>query len=602
MRKHVLVSSDEAETRVALLEGDGKPAAGGQVKKGPDRSLKVAEMYLERRSTRSIVGNVYKGKVDNVVTGLEAAFIDIGLEKNGFLHVDEIVLPGVEIPRRGRGKGKSTDSSISDLLKPGQEVTVQVVKDPLKTKGARLSMELAIPGRYLVYSPQGEGIGVSRRLGDRERDRLRRAVKRLEVPKGGLIIRTAAHGAKAEDIGRELPYLYKLAEVLEQRVEATPAPALVFQEADLPVRVIRDIASDELERTIVDDPKQYERLVSFLTRTAPELVERVELWDQKESMFEQTGVEKAIDSTLSHRVDLPSGGYLIIDYAEALTVIDVNSGSFVGRGKSARLEDTITKTNLEAAEECVRQMRLRDIGGIIVIDFIDMARARNREAVLKTLRDSLDKDRTKTFVVEISPLGLVEMTRQNVTDGVREVMTRPCRVCDGEGVVRSEETIAIGFARRIREISADNPDAEAMLFQINPRVTAEFTGQGGWMLAGLEATTGKKFFFEGSEGLPADHLDLLMAGTLDEVQERAVPFRAGEELMVELIEPHMFSAGDAVAKIDGYIVAVRGGESRVGERLMVRIEKAGRNEASAVILEDTASASQSGVVGDKSVS
>jgi len=602
MRKHVLVSSDEAETRVALLEGDGKPAAGGQGKKGPDRSLKVAEMYLERRSTRSIVGNVYKGKVDNVVTGLEAAFIDIGLEKNGFLHVDEIVLPGVEIPRRGRGKGKSTDSSISDLLKPGQEVTVQVVKDPLKTKGARLSMELAIPGRYLVYSPQGEGIGVSRRLGDRERDRLRRAVKRLEVPKGGLIIRTAAHGAKAEDIGRELPYLYKLAEVLEQRVEATPAPALVFQEADLPVRVIRDIASDELERTIVDDPKQYERLVSFLTRTAPELVERVELWDQKESMFEQTGVEKAIDSTLSHRVDLPSGGYLIIDYAEALTVIDVNSGSFVGRGKSARLEDTITKTNLEAAEECVRQMRLRDIGGIIVIDFIDMARARNREAVLKTLRDSLDKDRTKTFVVEISPLGLVEMTRQNVTDGVREVMTRPCRVCDGEGVVRSEETIAIGFARRIREISADNPDAEAMLFQINPRVTAEFTGQGGWMLAGLEATTGKKFFFEGSEGLPADHLDLLMAGTLDEVQERAVPFRAGEELMVELIEPHMFSAGDAVAKIDGYIVAVRGGESRVGERLMVRIEKAGRNEASAVILEDTASASQSGVAGDKSVS
>ena len=602
MRKHVLVSSDEAETRVALLEGEGKPAAGGQGKKGPDRSLKVAEMYLERRSTRSIVGNVYKGKVDNVVTGLEAAFIDIGLEKNGFLHVDEIVLPGVEIPRRGRGKGKSGDSSISDLLKPGQEVTVQVVKDPLKTKGARLSMELAIPGRYLVYSPQGEGIGVSRRLGDRERDRLRRAVKRLEVSKGGLIIRTAAHGAKAEDIGRELPYLYKLAEVLEQRVEATPAPALVFQEADLPIRVIRDIASDELERTIVDDPKQYERLVSFLTRTAPELVERVELWDQKESMFEQTGVEKAIDSTLSRRVDLPSGGYLIIDYAEALTVIDVNSGSFVGRGKSARLEDTITKTNLEAAEECVRQMRLRDIGGIIVIDFIDMARARNREAVLKTLRDSLDKDRTKTFVVEISPLGLVEMTRQNVTDGVREVMTRACRVCDGEGVVRSEETIAIGFARRIREISVDNPEAEAMLFQINPRVTAEFTGQGGWMLAGLEATTGKKFFFEGSEGLPADHLDLLMAGTLDEVQERAVPFRAGEELMVELIEPHMFSAGDAVAKIDGYIVAVRDGESRVGERLMVRIEKAGRNEASAVILEDTASASQSGVAGDKSVS
>jgi len=601
MRKHVLVSSDEAETRVALLEGDGKPSASGAGRKGPDRSLKVAEMYLERRSTRSIVGNVYKGKVDNVVTGLEAAFIDIGLEKNGFLHVDEIVLPGVEIPRRGRGKGKTTDSSIADLLKPGQEVTVQVVKDPLKTKGARLSMELAIPGRYLVYSPQGEGVGVSRRLEDRERERLRRAARKLEVPKGGLIIRTAAHGARAEDIGRELPYLYKLAEVLEHRVAATAAPALVFQEADLPVRVVRDIASDELERAIVDERKQFERLVSFLTRTAPELVDKVELWESREPLFERSGVESALESTLSRRVDLPSGGYLIIDYGEALTVIDVNSGSFVGRGKSARLEDTITKTNLEAAEEAVRQMRLRDIGGIIVIDFIDMARARNREAVLKTLRDSLSKDRTKTFVVEISPLGLVEMTRQNVTDGVREVMTRECRVCNGAGVVRSEETIAIGFARKIRELAIDNPEAEAMLFQINPRVTAEFTGQGGWMLAGLEATTGKKYFFEGSEGLPAEHLDLLMAGTLAQVEERAVPFRAGEELMVELIEPHMFSAGDAVAKIDGYIVAVKDGESRVGQRLMVRIEKAGRNEAMAVIIDDGASDTQAGVASSKAV-
>ncbi len=603
MRKHVLVSSDEAETRVALLEGDGKPAAAAATAgKGPDRGVKVAEMYLERRTTKSIVGNIYKGKVDNVVTGLEAAFVDIGLEKNGFLHVDEIVLPGVEIPRRGRGKGKSSDSTIGDLLKPGQEVVVQVVKDPLKTKGARLSMELAIPGRYLVYSPQGEGVGVSRRLDDRERERLRRAARKLEVPKGGLIIRTAAVGAKAEDIGRELPYLFKLAEVLEQRVAESVAPAPVFQEADLPVRVVSDISSDELERALVDDRKQFDRLVSFLTRTAPELVERVEMWEQPEPLFSRYGVEKSIESTLSSRVDLPSGGYLVIDYAEALTVIDVNSGSFVGRGKSARLEDTITKTNLEAAEESVRQLRLRDIGGIIVIDFIDMARARNREAVLKTLRDALDKDRTKTFVVEISPLGLVEMTRQNVTDGVREIMTRPCRVCDGEGVVRSEETIAIEFARRIRDLAAAHPDAEAMLFQINPRVTAEFTGQGGWMLAGLEVSTGKKFFFEGSEGLPAEHLDLLLAGSLDEVQERAVPFRPGEELLVELIEPHMFSAGDAVAKIDGYIVAVKGGEALVGQRVMVRIESAGRNEARAVMIESQADPAQTGVAGGKAVS
>ena len=602
MRKHVLVSADDAETRVALLEAEGSVDPTTVPAKGPDPKFKVAELYLERRSTKSIVGNVYKGKVDNVVTGLEAAFVDIGLEKNGFLHVDEIVLPGVETPKRGRGKGKTGDSTIADLLKPGQEITVQVVKDPLKTKGARLSMELAIPGRFLVFSPQGEGVGVSRRLPDRERDRLRRAAKAVEIEQGGVIIRTAAHGAKEEDIGRELPYLYKLAEVLEQRVSETPAPAPVFQEADLAVRVVRDIATDEFEKAFVDNKKEYDRLVSFFMRTAPELAERVELWEGKKGVFEEFGVEKALKSTLSSRVDLPSGGYLIIDYAEALTVIDVNSGSFVGRGKSARLEDTITKTNLEAAEEAVRQMRLRDIGGIIVIDFIDMARARNRDAVLKTLQKALNQDKTKTFVVEISPLGLVEMTRQNVTDGVREIMTRPCRVCNGEGVVPSEETIAIGFARKMREIAIDNPEAEAILLQMNPRVTAEFTGQGAWMLKGLEADTGKKFFFEGSEGLPTDHLDVLMAASRAEVEERAVPFRAGEEVHVELVEPHMFKANDAVAKIDGYIVSVRDGMPFVGKRVMVRIEKAGRNEAEAVIVDGGVEVAQTGVGGGQSVS
>ena len=242
------------------------------------------------------------------------------------------------------------------------------------------------------------------------------------------------------------------------------------------MRVVRDIFSAEFERAIVDDPKQHHRLVSFFSRTAPDLVEHVELWDEDEPLFEAFGVEDVLDSTLSRRVDLPSGGYLMIDYAEALTVIDVNSGSFIGRGKGARLEDTITKTNLEAADEVVRQLRLRDIGGIIVIDFIDMARARNRDAVLKTLRKALDEDRTKTFVVEISPLGLVEMTRQNVTDGVREIMTRPCPTCDGEGVIKSEETIAIEFERRMRDLAKET-DAEAILIQMNPRVSAEFTAR-----------------------------------------------------------------------------------------------------------------------------
>jgi len=471
-------------------------------------------------------------------------------------------------------------------LSAGQEIVVQVVKDPLKTKGARLSMELTIAGRYMVYAPTGEGIGVSRRLEDRERARLRRQTAGLELGEGGVIVRTAAHGAKREDFERELKYLHKLHEVLVKRVEATTAPDLVFQEADLSVRVVRDIFSEHFERAIVDDEQQHHRLVSFFTRTAPELVERVELWQSAEPLFEAYGVDKAIEGVLSRRVDLPSGGYLIVDYAEALTVIDVNSGSFIGRGKGAGLEDTITRTNLEAAEEVVNQLRLRDIGGIIVIDFIDMARARNRDAVMKTLRKTLDEDRTKTFTAEISKLGLVEMTRQNVTEGVREIMSRPCPTCEGEGVIRSEETIAIEFERRLRDVVADHAEAEAFLVQMNPRVSTQFTGHSSRVLHALEAQTGKQFLFEGSEGLALDHFAITFIGTREEVEERALPFRPGDEVLVDIVEPHMYDVDDAVAKIDGYIISIAGAAGSVGQKRMVRIDQVGRTAASALLLDE----------------
>jgi ribonuclease G len=596
LKKQVLVSVDRGETRVALLEASGTVAsskagtpAGApgrrRRRKGAARAAgyRVGELYLERRGARSIVGNIYKGRVDNVLSGLEAAFVDIGLEKNGFLHVDEIVLPGVEAPRRGRGSGRDS-REIADLLKPGQEIVVQVVKDPLKTKGARLSMELTIAGRYMVYAPFGEGVGVSRRLEDKERERLRKEAAKLDLKGAGVIVRTAAHGATRDDLERELVYLFKLGEVLQKRVEETPAPALVFQEADLSVRVVRDIFSAEFERGYVDDAKQHHRLVSFFSRTAPDLVERVELWDSEEPLFEAFGVEEVLDSTLSRRIDLPSGGYLVIDYAEALTVIDVNTGSFIGRGRGARLEDTITKTNLEAADEVVRQLRLRDIGGIIVIDFIDMARARNRDAVLKALRGALDEDRTKTFVVEISPLGLVEMTRQNVTDGVREIMTRPCPTCGGEGVIKSEETLAMEFERRMRDLAKESK-AEALLIQLNPRVSAEFTRDDARVLRAIEQDTNKVFVFEGSEGLPLDHFSVVLEGSRDEVLERAVPFRVGEEVHVEVVEPHMYSPGDAVAKVDGYVISITGAGPYVGEKHLVRIEEAGRTAAMATLLD-----------------
>jgi len=573
-----------------MLEASGDPAAPSKSRsrsRGRRKThevpagYRVAEIYFERRGGRSIVGNIYKGRVDNVLAGLEAAFVDIGLDKNGFLHVDEIVLPGVEQSRRGRGNGPR----ITDLLRPGQEIVVQVVKDPLKTKGARLSMELTIAGRYMVYAPTGEGVGVSRRLEDKERDRLRKEAKQLDLGGGGAIIRTAAHGAQRADFERELQYLFKLNEVLEKRVKETAAPALVFQEADLSVRVVRDIFSEHFERAIVDDQQQHHRLVSFFSRTAPELVDRVELYDAgQDPLFETYGVDPVINGMLERRVDLPSGGYLIIDYAEALTVIDVNTGSFTGKGKSARLEDTITKTNLEAADEVVRQLRLRDIGGIIVIDFIDMARSKNREQVLKTLKKALDADKTKSYVMEVSPLGLVEMTRQNVTDGVREILTRTCPTCAGEGVVPSEETMAIEVIRRLRELAAAEPQPEAFLVRVNPHVAAELVADGSG-LAELEQKTGKHFHFEGGEVLAIDTYEVVDRGSRSEIEERALPFRVGEEVLVTIEEPHMYDADDAIARVDSYIVSVGGGGRHIGERRLVRIETVARSAATASLID-----------------
>jgi ribonuclease G len=570
LKKRILVSVDAGETRVAVFErrGNAKP--------------RVGELYVERRGSRSIVGNIYKGVVDNVLPGMEAAFVDIGLERNGFLHVDEIVLPGGEkVPRRGHGKGRRID----ELIKPKQEVLVQVVKDPLKTKGARLSMQLSIAGRYLVYMPQGAGVGASRRLPDAERDRQRKLLHKLHKDDGGVIVRTAAQGAGKADFERDLAYLHRLNEVVQRRADEVKAPALVFQEADLSIRVLRDVLSKEFDGAVIDDEKQFQRVTSFFQRTAPELVEKVELYEGSEPLFEREGAEEAVRSTLSRRVDLPSGGYLMIDYAEALTVIDINTGSFTGRGKGGRLEDTITKVNIEAAEEVVRQLRLRDIGGIIVIDFIDMARARNRDQVLKTMRQALDEDKTKTYVVEISPLGLVEMTRQNVTDGVREILTKPCPTCGGEGVILSEDTVAIEVLRKLRELVADKPEPEAFLIRVNPKVAGKLIEEGSG-LHELEDESGKDFHFEGGDALPISTFELTGEGDREEIEQRALPFAVGEEVLVSIEEPHMYNVDDAIARIDSYIVSVAGGGRYVGERRLVRIDEVGRSLASASLVDN----------------
>ena len=312
---------------------------------------------------------------------MEAAFVEIGLEKNGFLYVDEIVVPELE----GRRHGKK----IQDLISRGEKILVQAVKDPMKTKGARLTTEISLPGRFLVFVPNGEGLGVSRRLEDGERQRLKDILKTIAPSDGGVIVRTAAEGASAEDVERDLVFLQRLWKTIQTRSKSAEAPDLVYQEAELPLRIVRDLFAGDFVSAHVDNDRAYKRIVGYLKKTSPHMVDRVHRDKEREGLFERFGVEKEIASTLERRVDLPSGGYLIFDYAEAFTVIDVNTGRFVGsRSKTStqRLEDTIVKNNLEAVKEVVRQLRLRDIGGIIVIDFIDMANPKNRQSVEEALR------------------------------------------------------------------------------------------------------------------------------------------------------------------------------------------------------------------------
>jgi ribonuclease G len=547
-KRELLISVDVGEQRVAVLEDD-----------------RVAEAYLERPERRSIAGNIYKGTVDNVLPGMEAAFVEIGLEKNGFLYVDEIVGPELE--------GKRHDRRIQDLLSRGQEILVQAVKDPMKTKGARLTTDISLPGRFVVFVPNGEGIGVSRRLEDEERVRLRDILKEIAPEKGGVIVRTAAEGASAEDVERDLVFLQRLWKSIETRAKGAKAP-LVYQEAELPLRVVRDLFTDDFERAVVDHDRTHKRIVGYLKKTSPHMVERVVRHREKKPLFEASGVDEEIRSTLSRRVDLPSGGYLIFDYAEAFTVIDVNTGRFVGsRSKSsgARLEDTITKNNLEAVREVVRQLRLRDIGGIIVIDFIDMANPKNRATVEEALKNELERDRTKTYVVEISPLGLVEMTRQNVTDGPREIMTRKCPTCSGAGVVLSETTAAIDVERKLRALAVGSK-AKAFRVELNARVAALLVGPGAQRLAELEERTKRRFFVEGSEELHLDHLAVLGQGTVEELTPKA-PVAEDAELQLELVEVGLHDAGAGIGKVDGYSVEVADAAKLVGKKVKARVTR-----------------------------
>ena len=548
-KRELVISVDVGEQRVAVVEDD-----------------KVAEVYLERDESRSIAGNIYKGTVDNVLPGMEAAFVEIGLEKNGFLYVDEIVTPELEGRRHGR--------KIQDLLSRGEELLVQAVKDPMKSKGARLTTEISLPGRFVVYVPSGEGTGVSRRLPDDERSRLRDILKKVGPKKGSVIVRTAAEGASAEDIERDIDFLERLWKTIQERADGVAAPALVYQEAELPLRVIRDLFTSDYERAVVDHDRTYKRIVGYLKKTSPHMAEKVQKHTGKEALFEQLGVEDEIRSTLSRRVDLPSGGYLVFDYAEAFTVIDVNTGRFVGsRSKSSgqRLEDTITKNNLEAVKEVVRQLRLRDIGGIIVIDFIDMANPKNRETVEEALKAELERDRTKTYVVEISPLGLVEMTRQNVAHGPREILTKRCPTCEGDGIVVSETSAAVDAERKLRALAAGSRTG-AFRVELNAHVASILVGPAAERLRAIEERTRRRFFVVGKEGVAPEHFKELERGPLAKLKPEG-KLEEDQQRQVKLVEVGLHDSSAGVAKDGDTAIHVAGAAGSVGKRVKVRITR-----------------------------
>ncbi|HET6601504.1 MAG TPA: Rne/Rng family ribonuclease, partial [Gaiella sp.] len=493
----------------------------------------------------------------------------------------EIVVPELEGKRHGK--------KITDLIQRGQQILVQAVKDPMKTKGARLTTEISLPGRFLVYVPNGEGLGVSRRLEDAERNRLKDILKRIAPSTGGVIVRTAAEGASAEDIERDLVFLQRLWKTIQARQKLATGPELVYQEAELPLRIVRDLFAGDFVAAHVDSERTYKRIVGYLKKTSPHMIERVHRTKDKEPLFAKSGVDKEISSTLDRRVDLPSGGYLVFDYAEAFTVIDVNTGSFVGsRSKSStqRLEDTIVKNNLEAVKEVVRQLRLRDIGGIVVIDFIDMANPKNRQAVEEAFRTELERDRTKTYVVEISPLGLVEMTRQKVTDGPREVMTRKCPTCAGDGIVVSDATIALQVERRLKALAVAGAGSRVQAYRIalHPRTLALLAGAGGQRLSALEDATRRRFFLVPAEGhAHADHFEVLAEGRRDDLAPQT-SLTEGAEVELKLVEIDLHDGTAAVGKVDGMNVVVADAAKLVGKKAKVTIGRLLEGQAFATLV------------------
>ncbi|MBI5299332.1 MAG: Rne/Rng family ribonuclease [Deltaproteobacteria bacterium] len=442
MANELILNVTLGETRVARLENGV-----------------VSELYIERAKEQGVVGNVYKGKVVRVLPGMQAAFVDIGLERTAFLHASDVVQeltrfdvdidddPEEEQPKHKRFS-HARNRKIEDLLKEGREILVQVEKEPMGTKGARLTSHISLPGRYSVFMPTVNHIGISRRLDDaKERKRLRQLIDQARPKGSGFIIRTACVGISDEEITADMEYLVKAWREIEQKAAGAKPPALVHAELDVLLRAVRDLFTPDIDRLVIDNKEGYDRVISFISAFMPSLKNSIQLYQGTEPIFDHFGIEIEITRALGQKVWLKSGGYIIIEQTEALTAIDVNTGRFVGRHN---LDDTILKTNLEAVREIVYQLRLRSLGGIIILDFIDMERHADKTKVFNSLKESLKADRARTTITKISDLGLVEMTRKRTREDLRRQLTDPCPYCEGKGYLKSATTVCYEIFREIQ--------------------------------------------------------------------------------------------------------------------------------------------------------
>jgi ribonuclease G len=534
VKSEIAINASALEVRVALLE---------------DNSL--AEFYLERKQHRSLVGNIYKGKVTRVLPGMQAAFVDIGLEKAGFLHVsdflggigavgsmadmigedveteplnnssdgvppegegadpDIVIAEGEEAGQGEQGRGRRRRRRmpvprrvrlpIEQQLKRNQEIIVQIAKEPMGTKGARLTSSISLPGRFLVYMPTSNHIGISRRVASaEERARLRGILGEMRPEQGGFIVRTACEGVSRREIQRDIAFLTKTWASIVKKNEKSPPASILYNDLDVALRIVRDLFSSEVDRLWCDDHSTYGRIVQFVQTYMPRLRSRVHLYGSAEPIFDHFKIEQQIERALDRKVWLKSGGYLVFDQAEALTAIDVNTGRFVGKKSQ---DETVLRTNLEAVDEAVRQLRLRNIGGIIIVDFIDMTRETDRKRVSDALRDALRRDKARTSALKISELGLVQMTRKRTRESLEELLTDTCPRCMGRRVVKSVPTLAAEILRGVHREASRKPMGEMLMVQVSPEVARYLYDYGALDLEALENRLNAKIVVRSKDGL-----------------------------------------------------------------------------------------------------